>query len=79
MNRYPDNKLVILATGAQGEEFAALGRIANKTHKFIRLTPRDTILMSSSFGPFVYGLIDIINNSIENEYYVNGYAMKIEK
>jgi len=33
----------------------------------------------TSFGPFVYGLIDIINNSIENEYYVNGYAMKIEK
>lgn len=51
MTRYPDNKLVILATGAQGEEFAALGRIANKTHKFIRLTPRDTILMSSSVVP----------------------------
>ncbi len=48
---YPDNKVVILATGAQGEEFAALGRIANKTHKYIRLTPRDTILMSSSIVP----------------------------
>lgn len=51
MQRYPENKLVILATGAQGEEFAALGRIANKTHKFVRLTPRDTILMSSSVIP----------------------------
>lgn len=51
MNHYPDNKLIILATGQQGEEFAALGRIANKTHKFIRLTPRDTILMSSSVVP----------------------------
>jgi ribonuclease J len=51
MQRYPENKLVILATGAQGEEFAALGRIANKTHKFIRLTPRDTLLMSSSIVP----------------------------
>lgn len=49
--RYPDNKLIILATGQQGEEFAALGRIANKTHKFIRLTPKDTILMSSSVVP----------------------------
>ncbi len=36
---------------AQGEEFAALGRVANKTHKYIRLTPRDTILMSSSIVP----------------------------
>ena len=51
LQRYPDNKVVVLATGAQGEEFAALGRIANKTHKFIRLTPRDTILMSSSIVP----------------------------
>jgi ribonuclease J len=51
MNRYPENKLIILATGQQGEEFAALGRIANKTHKFVRLTPRDTILMSSSVVP----------------------------
>ncbi len=51
MAKYPDNKLVVLATGAQGEEFAALGRIANKTHKFVRLTPRDTILMSSSVIP----------------------------
>ncbi|MEN9338184.1 MAG: ribonuclease j1, ribonuclease [Candidatus Parcubacteria bacterium] len=51
MNKYPENRLVVLATGAQGEEFAALGRIANKTHKFIRLTPRDTLLMSSSVVP----------------------------
>jgi ribonuclease J len=51
MQKYPDNKMVVLATGAQGEEFAALGRIANKTHKVIRLTPRDTILMSSSIVP----------------------------
>ncbi len=51
LQRYPDNKVVVMATGAQGEEFAALGRIANKTHKYIRLTPRDTILMSSSIVP----------------------------
>jgi ribonuclease J len=51
LTRYPENKLIILATGQQGEEFAALGRIASKTHKFIRLTPRDTILMSSSVVP----------------------------
>ncbi len=51
MAHYPENKLIILATGQQGEEFAALGRIASKTHKFIRLTSRDTILMSSSVVP----------------------------
>lgn len=51
MVRYPENKLIVIATGAQGEEFAALGRIANKAHKFIKLTKRDTILMSSSIVP----------------------------
>jgi ribonuclease J len=51
ITRYPENKILILATGAQGEEFAALGRVGNKTHKFIRLTPRDTLLMSSSVVP----------------------------
>lgn len=51
MQNYPENKLMILATGQQGEEFATLGRIANKTHKFLRLTTRDTILMSSSVVP----------------------------
>ncbi|OGZ04215.1 MAG: hypothetical protein A2648_01355 [Candidatus Lloydbacteria bacterium RIFCSPHIGHO2_01_FULL_41_20] len=51
MNDYPETKIVALVTGAQGEEFAALMRIANKSHKYIRLTPRDTILMSSSIVP----------------------------
>ncbi|MDP3958465.1 MAG: ribonuclease J, partial [bacterium] len=50
-SNYPENKIVALVTGAQGEEFAALMRIANKTHKHIRLSSRDTILMSSSIVP----------------------------
>ncbi len=51
LSRYPENKIVILATGSQGEEFAALMRIGNKVHKFIKLSARDTILMSSSVVP----------------------------
>jgi ribonuclease J len=48
---YPPDKVVILATGAQGEEFAALMRIATKQHKNIVLTERDTIVLSSSVIP----------------------------
>src|SRR3989344_5283255 len=48
---YPPDKLVILSTGAQGEEFAALMRIATKQHKTIVLNERDTIVLSSSVIP----------------------------
>ena len=51
MDNYPPDKIVILATGAQGDEFASLMRSANKTHKYIKITPRDTILLSSSIIP----------------------------
>ena len=48
---YPPDKIVILSTGAQGEEFAGLMRIATKQHKYITLTERDTIVLSSSVIP----------------------------
>ena len=48
---YPPGKIVVLATGAQGEEFAALMRIATKQHKNIVLNERDTIVLSSSVIP----------------------------
>lgn len=51
MQDYPPHKIMMLATGAQGEEFAALMRMANKTHKQVRLTPQDTIILSSSVIP----------------------------
>ena len=51
INRYPPDKILILATGAQGEEFAALMRMSMEKHKFIQLNKRDTIILSSSIVP----------------------------
>lgn len=51
MERHAPEKLVILATGAQGDEFASLARIGNKSHKHIRLQAADTIVLSSSVIP----------------------------
>lgn len=51
MGDYPSDKLVILSTGAQGEEFAALMRMATDKHKYITLNERDTVVLSSSIIP----------------------------
>jgi ribonuclease J len=51
IGNYPSDRIVVLATGAQGEEFAALMRIATQRHKFIALNDRDTIMLSSSVIP----------------------------
>ncbi len=51
MHEYPNDRIVILSTGAQGEQFAALMRMAMDKHKFITLTERDTVVLSSSIIP----------------------------
>ena len=51
VDNYPPNKVLIMMTGAQGEEFAALGRAANKTHKKFTIHEGDTIILSSSVVP----------------------------
>ena len=47
----PNNKLMIMCTGAQGERFAVLMRIANDEHKFLYVEDDDTFVFSSSVVP----------------------------
>jgi ribonuclease J len=51
LTKYPANKVLIIATGAQGEEFAALMRMSNETHKYVKLVASDTVILSSSVIP----------------------------
>jgi ribonuclease J len=51
IDSFPEDKIVVLATGAQGEEFAALMRMATKTHKYLKFKKGDTVLLSSSIIP----------------------------
>jgi ribonuclease J len=49
--KLPDGKVVMVCTGAQGEENAVLPRIANGEHRFIKLKKEDTVIFSSSVIP----------------------------
>jgi ribonuclease J len=51
IHKYPDNKVVIICTGAQGETNAALSKIVTDNHRFVKLQKNDTIVFSSSVIP----------------------------
>lgn len=51
VNNYPDNKIAILCTGAQGEGNAVLMRIINDDHRSIKIHKGDTVIFSSSVIP----------------------------
>lgn len=48
---YPKNRVVVVCTGAQGEDRAVLMRIATGEHRSIKVEPQDTIVFSSSVIP----------------------------
>ena len=48
VKNYPDEKVVLITTGSQGESMAALSRMAADIHKKITIKPHDTIIFSSN-------------------------------
>ncbi|MBR3260602.1 MAG: ribonuclease J [Firmicutes bacterium] len=47
----PDDQLVIITTGSQGEPMSALSRIASGEHKGVKLKPGDLVILSSTPVP----------------------------
>ncbi len=50
-NKYKDEKLLILSTGAQGESNAGLMKMINGEHRHLKIKPGDTMVLSSSVIP----------------------------
>jgi ribonuclease J len=51
VNDYPDNEVVLMSTGSQGEPMAALSRMANDEHRQITIQQDDLVIMASSLIP----------------------------
>lgn len=48
MTKFPENQIVVLTTGSQGEESSALARVSRGEHKTIHIKPGDTVVVSAS-------------------------------
>lgn len=51
VNNFPDEKILIICTGAQGEGNAVLSRIISDNHRFVKIKKKDTVIFSSSVIP----------------------------
>ncbi len=51
VEQLPDNRVVLISTGSQGEPLSALSRMANRSHHQIRIAAQDTVVLASSLIP----------------------------
>jgi len=64
MDSYPDSKITIICTGAQGEGSAVLMRITQKEHPRVQLRKTDDIILSSSVIPGNERTVQILKDDI---------------
>ncbi|NEG96772.1 RNase J family beta-CASP ribonuclease [Bifidobacterium sp. SMB2] len=65
-NDVQDDKLVFMCTGSQGEPMAALGRIADGNHPYIKVNEFDTVILASSLIPGnEHGVYKVINKLVQ--------------
>ena len=87
---YPDDGLVIITTGSQGEPMSALTRMAEGEHRKVQITPNDLIIISANPIPgnekYISKVIDdlmtigaeVIYNALE-DIHVSGHACQEEQ
>jgi ribonuclease J len=65
IENFPDEKVVVISTGSQGEPLSALRRMANNDHRDVRLHSGDTVVFSASPVP---GNERAVNETIDRIY-----------
>ena len=90
IKNYPDEQLVIITTGSQGETMSALTRMAAGEHRKVKITPNDLIIISATPIPgnekYVSKVIDdlmqigaeVVYSSLE-DVHVSGHACQEEQ
>ena len=86
MKNYPDDQMVLITTGSQGESMAALSRMAANVHKKVVIKPGDTVIFSSNPIPGNEKAVSkVINelsmkgaNVIFQDVHVSGHACQEE-
>lgn len=64
LSKYDENEVLILTTGSQGEQLAALARMANAKHPYVNIKNGDLIIFSSSPIPGNRMKIEILINKL---------------
>ena len=65
IENFPDDKVVVISTGSQGEPLSALRRMANNDHRDVQLHSGDTVVFSA---PPVPGKERAVNETIDRIY-----------
>lgn len=76
---YPDNQIVVVCTGAQGEENAALNRIASGQDRTLKLRKSDTVIFSSSVIPGNERSVQRLKDNIyrQSDHVIHGDLMDV--
>ena len=64
IQNYPDDKMVVITTGSQGEPMAALSRMASSDHRQVEITPGDMVIISANPIPGNEKLISKVINQL---------------
>ncbi len=64
IGRFPDNRIVVLTTGSQGEPMSALARMAASEHRKLQIKPDDLVIISATAIPGNEKLVSKIINQL---------------